>query len=119
MTRSIQSILAGARLENEFNGLPCGEYIYSDPMKIENRYESEADDIRDQYGSKKNWDAWCKYHVEVRETKKWVFHRDTAQITGHSLKESPEDVLPLLDNSIYEVMTKDEFFRRIDDAKSK
>lgn len=112
MTRSIQSILAGARLENEFNGLPCGDYVYSDPMKIENRYESEADDIRDQYGTKANWNAWSSYHVEVRETKKWIFHRDVARITGHSLRELPEDVLPLLDSAIYDVMTKDEFFKR-------
>lgn len=112
MSRSIQSILAGARLENEFNGLPCGDYVYSDPMKIENRYESEGGAIREQYGTTANWRAWCDYHIEMRNTKEWIFHNDIARITGHSLKESPQDVLPLLDSAIYDVMTKEQYFNR-------
>jgi hypothetical protein len=40
MTRSIQSILAGARLENEFNGLPCGDYVYTNKCADQEAYRA-------------------------------------------------------------------------------
>jgi hypothetical protein len=113
--RSIQSILAQSQRNNEINGakgLPCGDYVYSDPMKIENRYESEAGGIRDDYGSIANWRLWERLVIEERETKRTVFPNELVEIIGRKLTASPEELLPLLDNSIYEVMTRSEWLER-------
>ena len=96
MTRSIQSILAGARLENEHNGLPCGEYTYKDPLKIENRYDDETGAIREQYGSVANWRAWEPVHITERVTGRRVFNSEAAKLAGMTLHATPAQVLATL-----------------------
>jgi hypothetical protein len=103
MTRSIQSLAAQAGREARTNGLPCGEHVYSDPLKIENRYQSEADCIREKYGSIANWRAWDNVLVKERATGATVFDNELAKITGKSLHATPAEVLAVLDPSIYEV----------------
>lgn len=103
MSRSIQSLLAGARLENEINGLPCGEYTYSDPMKIENRYQGEGGAIREKYGTIANWREWEKVKVIERASGRTVFDNELATITGIKLHATPAQLLAVLDQSIYEV----------------
>jgi len=103
MTRSIQSIAAQARREALSAGLPCGQYTYSDPLKIENRYQSEGGAIREQYGSIANWNAWERVDVRERATGRTVFDNEVAKITGMTLHATPAEVLAVLDQSIYEV----------------
>lgn len=40
MTRSIQSILAESQRSNERNGLPCGEYIYTNRCADQDAYRA-------------------------------------------------------------------------------
>lgn len=113
--RSIQSILAQSQRNNEINGakgLPCGDYVYSDPMHISNRYESEAGGIRDKFGTVANWRLWDRLVIQERSTGKTVFDNEVAEIIGRKLTAPPEELLPLLDNSIYEVMTRSEWLER-------
>lgn len=99
MTRSIQSIVAQASRENKANGLPCGEYTYSDPLKIENRYQSEADAIREQYGTIANWREWDRLSFVEINTGKRLFDRNIRNITGVPLTESPVKAIEALDQS--------------------
>jgi hypothetical protein len=101
--RSIQSLAAQAGREARANGLPAGEHVYSDPLKIENRYQSEADCIRAKYGSITNWRLWDDWQVKERASGETVFDNQIAKITGMSLHNPPRLVLELLDKSIYEV----------------
>ena len=103
MTRSIQALAAQARREALSAGLPCGEHTYSDPMKIENRYQSEGGAIREQYGTIANWRAWECVHVTERATGRTIFDNELARITGMTLHATPAQVLAVLDQSIYEV----------------
>jgi hypothetical protein len=101
--KTIQSMVAQARHQNDVNGLPCGDYVYSDPMRIENRYQSESSVILNKYGSVKNWNAWELVCVTERSTGRRVFDNEIAGITGKELTAAPNDVLPALDQLIYEV----------------
>jgi hypothetical protein len=101
--RTIQQLAAQARRQNDLNGLPCGEYVYSDPMHISNRYQSEGDVIRAKYGTISNWNAWEMVRVTERATGRRVFDNEIAGITGKELTAAPADVLAVLDQSIYEV----------------
>jgi hypothetical protein len=101
--KTIQQLAAQARRQNDLNGLPCGEYVYSDPMRIENRYQSEGDVIRNKYGTISNWNAWELVRVTERATGRRVFDNEVASITGLELTATPADVLAVLDQSIYEV----------------
>ena len=78
---TIQSMAARARRECDTNGLPAGEYNYSDPLKIENRYQSEGGAIREQYGTIANWNAWECVTVRERATGRRVFDNEVAKIT--------------------------------------
>lgn len=100
---TIQSMAARARRECDTSGLPAGEYTYSDPLKIENRYQSEASDICDQYGTIANWNAWERVKVRERATGRTVFDSEVKKITGWPLTYAPAAVIELLDQSIYEV----------------
>jgi hypothetical protein len=101
--RTIQQLAAQARRQNDLNGLPCGDYVYSDPLHITNRYQSEGDVIRAKYGTISNWNAWEMVHVTERATGRRVFDNEVAAITGKQLTATPADVLAVLDQSIYEV----------------
>jgi hypothetical protein len=101
--RSIQSMAAQARRQNDVNGLPCGDYVYTDPMRIENRYQSEGDVIRSKFGTIENWNAWELVHVIERATGRRVFDNEISSITGKELTITPSEVLATLDQSIYEV----------------
>ena len=101
--RSIQSLAAQARREALSAGLPCGDYVYQDPLKIENRYQSEAGAIREQYGSVANWRAWEPVHITERATGLRVFNSEAAKLAGMTLHATPAQVLAILDQSIYEV----------------
>jgi hypothetical protein len=101
--RTIQQLAAQARRQNDVNGLPCGEYVYSDPMHISNRYQSEGDVIRAKYGTISNWNAWEMVRVTERATGRRVFDNEVARITGWPLTYAPFAVLQLLDQSTYEV----------------
>jgi len=101
--RSIQALAAQAERETRTNGLPAGEYIYSDPLKIENRYQSEGGAIREQYGTIANWNAWECVHVTERATGRRVFDNEVAKITGMTLHATPAEVLAGLNQSTYEV----------------
>jgi hypothetical protein len=103
MIRSIQSLAAQSRREALSAGLPCGEYTYSDPMKIENRYQSEGGAIHEQYGTIANWRAWEPVHIVERATGRTVFDSEAAKITGMTLHATPAQVLAVLNQSIYEV----------------
>ena len=101
--RSIQALAAQAERETRANGLPAGEYIYSDPLKIENRYQSEGGAIREQYGTIANWNSWECVHVTERATGRTVFDNEVAKITGMTLHATPAEVLAVLNQSTYEV----------------
>jgi hypothetical protein len=101
--KTIQSLAAQARREALSAGLPAGDYVYQDPMKIENRYESEAGAIREQYGSVANWRAWEPVHIVERATGRRVFDNEVAKITGMTLHATPAEVLAVLDQLTYEV----------------
>ena len=101
--KSIQSMAAMAGREARANGLPCGDYVYSDPMSIANRYQSEADVIRAKYGTTDNWYAWEMVRVTERATGRRVFDNEVARITGWPLTYAPFAITQLLDQSIYEV----------------
>ena len=101
--KTIQQLAAQARRQNDVNGLPCGDYVYSDPMHINNRYQSEGDVIRAKYGTISNWNAWEMVCVTERATGRRVFDNEIRQITGWPLTYAPFAVLQLLDQSIYEV----------------
>jgi hypothetical protein len=101
--RSIQSMAAQAGREARNNGLPCGDYVYSDPMNIKNRYQSEGDVIRSKYGSIANWNAWELVCVTERATGRRVFDNEVARIASRDLTQTPAEVLAFLDLSIYEV----------------
>jgi hypothetical protein len=103
MIRSIQSLANQAGREARANGLPCGEHVYSDPLKIENRYQSEAGAICEQYGTIANWNAWERVHVRERATGRRVFDNEVAKITGMELHATPAQVLAALDPLFYEV----------------
>jgi hypothetical protein len=94
---------ARARRECDINGLPAGNYVYSDPLKIENRYQSEGGAIREQYGSIANWNAWERVDVRERATGRTIFDNEVAKITGMTLHATPAEVLAVLDQSTYEV----------------
>ena len=100
---TIQAMAARARRECDINGLPAGNYVYSDPLKIENRYQSEGGAIREQYGSIANWNAWERVDVRERATGRTIFDNEVAKITGITLHATPAEVLAVLDQSIYEV----------------
>ena len=101
--RTIQQLAAQARRQNDINGLPCGDYVYSDPMHISNRYQSEGDVIRAKYGTVDNWYAWEMVRVTERATGRRVFDNEIASITGRELTATPAEVLAVLDQSTYEV----------------
>jgi hypothetical protein len=101
--KSIQSMAAMAGREARANGLPCGEHIYSDPMSIANRYQSEGEVIRAKYGTIDNWYAWELVRVTERATGCRVFDNEVAKITGRDLTAAPAEVLALLDPLLYEV----------------
>ena len=101
--KSMQSLAAQSRREALSAGLPCGEYTYSDPLKIENRYQSEGGAIREQYGTIANWNAWERVHVTERATGRTVFDNEVARITGMTLHATPAQVLAVLDQLTYEV----------------
>lgn len=101
--KSIQSIAAMAGREARANGLPCGEHVYRDPLRIENRYQSEGDIIRAKYGTTLNWNAWEMVRVIERATGRRVFDNEIASITGHDLIQTPAEVLAVLNPSLYEV----------------
>jgi len=101
--KSIQSMAAMAGREARANGLPCGDYVYSDPLSIANRYQSEADVIRNKYGTVDNWHAWELVRVTERATGRRVFDNEIATITGRDLTAVPAAVLALLNQTLYEV----------------
>lgn len=101
--KTIQQLAAQARRQNDLNGLPCGDYVYRDPMHISNRYQSEGDVIRAKYGTTDNWYAWEMVRVTERATGRRVFDNEVAKITGLELTAAPADVLAVLDQSTYEV----------------
>lgn len=101
--RSIQSMAAQARRQNDINGLPCGDYVYNDPMHITNRYQSESDVILAKFGTVDNWYAWDMVRVIERATGRRVFDNEVASITGRELTATPAEVLAVLDQSTYEV----------------
>lgn len=101
--KSIQSIAAMAGREARANGLPCGDYVYRDPLRIENRYQSEGDIIRAKYGTTLNWNAWEMVRVIERVTGRRVFDNEIASITGRDLTAAPAAVLAFLNPSLYEV----------------
>jgi hypothetical protein len=103
---TIQTMAARARRECDINGLPAGDYVYQDPLKIENRYQSEGGAIREQYGTIANWRAWEPVHIVERATGRTVFDSEAAKITGMTLHATPAEVLAVLDQSIYEVKEK-------------
>ena len=98
--RSIQSIAAQAGREARANGLPCGEYIYTDPLKTKN---NESGAIAEQYGSIANWRLWDDVTVTERATGRRVFDSEVARLAGMTLHAAPAEVLATLDPSIYEV----------------
>ena len=98
--RSIQSIAAQAGREARANGLPCGEYIYTDPLKTKH---NESGAIAEQYGSIANWRLWDDVLVKERATGRTVHDNEIAKITGMKLHAAPAEVLANLDQSIYEV----------------
>ena len=100
---TIQAMAARARRECDTNGLPAGDYVYQDPLKIENRYQSEGGAIREQYGTIANWNTWERVQVKERATGRTVFDNEVAKITGMTLHATPAEVLAVLDQSIYEV----------------
>jgi hypothetical protein len=89
--------------EARANGLPCGDYVYSDPLSIANRYQSEADVIRAKYGTISNWNAWEMVRVTERATGRRLFDNEIAKITGHDLTNTPAAVLAFLNPALYEV----------------
>jgi hypothetical protein len=101
--KSIQSMAAMAGREARANGLPCGDYVYSDPLSIANRYQSEGDVIRAKYGTVDNWYAWEMVRVTERATGRRVFDNEIAGITGHDLTNTPAAVLAFLNPALYEV----------------
>jgi hypothetical protein len=101
--KSIQALAAQAGREARANGLPCGDYVYQDPLRIENRYQSEGDVIRSKYGTIDNWYAWELVRVTERATGRRVFDNEIAAITGHDLTEKPAEVLAFLNPALYEV----------------
>jgi hypothetical protein len=96
---TIQAMAARARRECDTNGLPAGEYTYSDPLKIENRYQSEAGAIAEKYGSVANWRLWDPYTFIEINTGKYLFDTDIRELTGVSLKDNPEKAIALIDQS--------------------
>jgi hypothetical protein len=94
---------AMAGREARANGLPCGDYVYSDPLSIANRYQSEADVICNKYGTTDNWYAWEMVRVTERATGRRVFDNEIAGITGHDLTNTPAAVLAFLNSALYEV----------------
>lgn len=101
--RSIRAMAAMAGREARANGLPCGEYVYSDPLSIKNRYQSESDVIRSKYGTIANWNAWELVRVTERATGRRVFDNEIAAITGRDLTAAPAAVLAFLNPALYEV----------------
>jgi hypothetical protein len=101
--KSIQSMAAMAGREARANGLPCGDYVYSDPLSIANRYQSEADVIRAKYGTTDNWYAWETVRVTERATGRRVFDNEISRVTGHDLTNTPAAVLTFLNLALYEV----------------
>jgi len=104
--RSIQSLAAQARRECDINGLPAGDYVYQDPLKIENRYQSESGAICEQYGSIANWRAWEPVHIIERATGRRIFDNEVVKITGMTLHATPAQVLAILNQSTYEIKAK-------------
>jgi len=100
---SLQGLAAQYRREALSAGLPCGDHAQIDPLKIENRYQSEGGAIREQYGTIANWNAWERAHVTERATGRTVFDNEIARITGMTLHAAPAQVLAVLNQSIYEV----------------
>ena len=101
--KSIQSKAAMAGREARANGLPCGDYVYSDPLSIANRYQSEGDVIRSKYGTIDNWYAWELVRVTERATGRRLFDNQIAAITGRNLTDTPAAVLAFLNPALYEV----------------
>jgi hypothetical protein len=101
--KSIQAMAAQAGREARANGLPCGDYVYSDPLSIANRYQSEGDVIRSKYGTIANWNAWEMARVIDRKTGQRVFDNEIANITNRDLTDTPAQVLALLNPTLYEV----------------
>jgi hypothetical protein len=101
--RSLPARAAQAGREARANGLPCGDYVYSDPLSIANRYQSEGDVIRSKYGTIDNWYAWEMVRVIDRATGRRVFDNEIATITGRDLTDTPAEVLAVLDPLLYEV----------------
>lgn len=97
--RSIQSIAAQAEREARANGLPCGEYVYTDPMSIQNRYQSEAGAIAEKYGSVANWREWDKLAFAEINTGKTLFDTDIRSMTGVPLTDHPSKAIAALDQS--------------------
>jgi hypothetical protein len=98
--RSIQSLAAQARRENDTNGLPAGGFTYSDPLKAK---DNESGAIVEQYGTIANWRAWDDVIVKERATGRRVFDNEIARITGKSLHVTPAEALAALNQSTYEV----------------
>ena len=101
--KSIQAMAAQAGREARANGLPCGDYVYSDPLSIANRYQSEGDVIRSKYGTIANWNAWEMARVIDRATGRRIFDNEIAAITGRNLTNTPAAVLAFLNPALYEV----------------
>lgn len=95
---TIQNMAARARRECDINGLPAGEYIYSDPLKAK---ENESGAISEQYGSIANWREWDRLEFSEANTGKTLFHSDIRALTGVLLTESPSKAIEALDQSKY------------------
>jgi hypothetical protein len=101
--KSLRARAAQAGREARAKGLPCGDYVYSDPLSIANRYQSEGDVIRAKYGTTLNWNAWELVRVTERATGRRLFDNEIAAITGHDLIQTPAEVLAFLNPALYEV----------------
>ena len=98
--RSIQSLAAQAGREARANGLPCGEYIYTDPLKAK---DNESGAIAEKFGTIANWRLWDDILVKEIATGRTVHDNEIAKITGMKLHNPPRIVLELLDKSIYQI----------------
>ena len=96
--RSIQSLAAQARREALSTGLPCGDYVYSDPLKVK---ENESGAISEQYGSIANWREWDRLSFAEINTGKTLFDSDIRELTGVPLTEAPSKAIAALDQSKY------------------
>jgi len=98
--RSIQSLAAQAGREARANGLLCGEYIYTDPLKAK---DNESGAIAEKFGTIANWRLWDDVLVKERATGRTVHDNEIARLTGMTLQAAPAEVLANLDQLIYEV----------------